>query len=146
MAYSEDDKAIALAALQSMNGNITAASKFTGIPASTIRHWRDGQGVNEAVTKNGDIKKKDLAELFEELARATVGSVTFDDITDASLTDRMKAAGIAVDKMQLLRNKPTAITDEYRELPDDELDRRIAALEAGKAPKARGRKPKRDVP
>lgn len=142
MAYSEDDKAVALAALEANRGSIKRTSKYTKVAQATLRKWRDaasgatnGEGVAVSEEKR-DLKKADLSDLLETLARNIVGSITDDDLSDAPLKDRMTAAGIAVDKMQLLRSKPTAIVDEYRDLPDAELDRRIKALEARKTPAA----------
>jgi transposase-like protein len=68
-SYSEDEKASALALLVMNGGNIKKTAEDLKMPQSTLREWRDGEHVNEAVTKKRDIKKESLAEVFENLAR-----------------------------------------------------------------------------
>lgn len=128
--YTEEDKAVALANLVVNNGNVQKTAKFMGIPETTLRKWKGGAGVNEDVAKKCDEKKEDLADLFEQVVRDALGQLPF-TLESASYAQLITGAGIATDKMQLLRNKPTVITDDLSSVTDDELDRRIAALERG---------------
>lgn len=126
--YTEAERATALAALDAHNGDVMNAAKWAKVPRKTLEYWRNGGAVNEPVAELRQIKTGELADRLEELAHMLVGAAP-DKIAAASLQMVATSIGIAVDKMQLLRNKPTTITEDVSSLPDDELDRRIAALE-----------------
>jgi len=68
-------------------------------------------------------KKDDLAIALEELAYRLV-SVAPDKVGEATLQQIMTSAGIAIDKMQLLRQQPTSIEQKQPGvtiyLPDNE--------------------------
>ncbi len=55
-------------------------------------------------------KKAELSDMFERLAIRTIEAVSADDIKDASLLQKATTAGIAVDKMRLLRGESTSIS------------------------------------
>ena len=133
--YSEDDRAVALAALDAHEGNVLKAAAFCKIPRKTLEYWRDGGAVNKPVAELRQIKKGELADRLEALAQLLVDAAP-SKIAEASLQMVATSLGIAVDKMQLLRNKPTTITDDLSNYSDTELDRRIAAIERGEAAKA----------
>lgn len=129
--YSDEDRANALAALAANGGNISRTSKEIGIPAATLRAWNTGERHPEA-TQMCEEKKEPLADAFENIARQLIGGVTKEKIAAADAQKLMTSAGIAVDKMQLLRGKPTAINDSshhFDELSDTEIDQRIGELE-----------------
>ena len=56
-----------------------------------------------------DIKdmKQEMADMFEDLARRMLDSITYEDILKLNAYQRMIAVGIATDKMRLLRNEST---------------------------------------
>jgi hypothetical protein len=51
--------------------------------------------------------KQEMADMFEDLARRMLDSITYEDILKLNAYQRMIAAGIATDKMRLLRNEST---------------------------------------
>lgn len=128
--YTEEERAVALAALDAHEGNVLKAAAFCKIPRKTLENWRDGGAVNEAVAELRHIKKGELADRLEALAHLLVDAMP-EKLAEATLKDAAVALGVSVDKMQLLRNKPTTITDDISSVTDAELDRRIAALERG---------------
>lgn len=87
-------------------------------------------------------KKVDLADEFERIAYLLLGGVTPDKIATASVQQVMTSAGIAVDKMRLLRDQATSIagkelSDEDRERELRELAERVRQRRAG-TPHANG--------
>lgn len=128
MAWSDDEKANALAALAANGGNVAATAKQLGIPRITLTHWANGDHVSNDVSKNGQVKKVLLADRLEALAIKLVDAAS-GKITDANLKDTLVSLGVAVDKMQLLRNRPTEITNDVSHLSDSELDTEIAERE-----------------
>lgn len=57
------------------------------------------------VQKQVAIQREELAGMFDHVAHRIVGSVTPEDVTKASLQQKMVSAGIAVDKAALLRGE-----------------------------------------
>ncbi len=128
--YSDNDRAAALAVLDSCNGNLSEASRKTGFPLKTIADWRDGAACAEVAEIRKE-KKIELSEMFEDIARQIVQAAP-SKISYATLKDSMVAAGVAVDKAQLLKGQPTAITqqnadpaDARRELAEYLFSRRV---------------------
>jgi transposase-like protein len=113
-AYSDDDRATTLAALDANAGNVSRTARQLSIPASTITEWRDGR-VHPEVTTSREVKKKELAEKLEEVAHALTGNLMTRAESELSILVPMKdvatSLGIVVDKMQLLKGKPTAINE-----------------------------------
>lgn len=117
--YSDHDKGSALAFLEANAGNISFTSRETKIPASTLRQWRDGKGVSESVLENRDVKKEELADLFERVARLYVGQALKTTVAaKAAGKDAIIAAATAIDKMRLLRDQPTSITANAAEIAE----------------------------
>src|SRR5262245_48805488 len=114
--YTDDERAAALAALAANNGNLLKTARDLGIPKSTLQQWAQGTTHPEAAV-NAEQKKGPMAERFDAFVHRVLGLTTDDDIRKASLKDRFTAAGIAVDKANLLRGKPTAISKDATE-PD----------------------------
>ena len=105
--HSDELKATVLAAIDAGVPIIRAAEQ-AGVPYSTAQDWSQGYGLSPAVPFLRQAKREDLSELFEREARAALGSA--DGKRDsAAYRDLMVGAGIATDKMQLLRGAPTAI-------------------------------------
>lgn len=103
--YSDNDKATALAALDANGGNVTKTARETKIPASTITEWRDGR-IHADVTDIRDEKVLELSELVEIELRAIFAEMGVKRAT-ASYANLATAAGIFVDKKQLLAGKAT---------------------------------------
>ncbi len=105
-SYTDEEKATALAMLDANDGNLSRTSRETTVPITTLKGWRDGRGTNGAVSQLRQVKKLELADLFENHIRAGM-PLAEGKIKDASYRDTMTGMGIAADKMALLRgNQP----------------------------------------
>jgi IS30 family transposase len=58
-----------------------------------------------------EVIKKELADMYEELARRMLISITDEDVQKISAYQRVIASGISVDKMRLLRDLSTENID-----------------------------------
>jgi transposase-like protein len=122
--YTDEQRAEALAALAANGGNIKLTAAQLGIPRMTLADWANG-ACCEAVTELRHQKKQDLADALEALAYKLVEAAA-GKIADAPLQACATAAGIAVDKMLLLRNQPTVIAQT--KMTDEEIDAEIRRL------------------
>jgi len=131
--YTEDEKATALTLLKANDGNVQMTALALGIPWSTVAGWRDGRGVNEAVTKVGDEKALALADKLDSLVEILTDGITPDKVGDATVSQISTAVGTFIDKARLLREQ--ASPDAERLAESDErlalLRARIAAMQAG---------------
>lgn len=111
--YSDEQKAAALAAIKANGGNLFRTAHELKIPFQTLSNWAKDtrepvQGFSKLVTE----KEESLAELCDKVARKYLNHASDDfvvAVTPGHLS--MTAAGIAVDKAQLLRGQPTSITE-----------------------------------
>ena len=138
--YTDRDKAAALAALDANAGNALKTSKELNVPRATLMEWAAGK-VSDDVPEFRQENRQELADMFEELARTSVETAMgLQGHEKTTLGMAATAAGIATDKMQLLRQLPTQIIDVSR-LTDEQLQR-IAAGESANhvlaAPSASG--------
>ena len=132
MAHSEDRKATALAVLDLNGGNVKQTATQLNLSQRTLRDWKAGDYISDEVALKRDTKKIELADLFEQVARDILGSVTAEDIKNAPFQARMTGAAIATDKMQLLREKPTNITAQYADT-ESRRERITELLDAARA-------------
>lgn len=147
MAYSEEQVSDALAVLASNGGNVArtrreldADTGWESVPAhKTLKRWRENDAApttkrEAAIGESADQKKEDLAEVYERLTRQCLGAAV-ERMEEASFKDLMRAAGIATDKMNLLRGEATSIEEQrgvFQEInealilegPDGEKDAR----------------------
>lgn len=108
--YSDEEKASALTLLAVYNGNVKRAARTLGVPRSTLAAWAKGRGTNAGVTKQCHFKKESLADKFEEVARKLLDAAADPaKLAEASLLDTVKALAICIDRMLLLRARPTQI-------------------------------------
>lgn len=137
MAYSEDQVAEALAVLATSE-TMTAAQRVLkgrwgkAPHHATLARWQDQASKNPerdgSIAEKARDKKAELADAFERLARRILGRVTDDKIDQALLHQMTTAAGTAIDKMRLLREESTAITEtrnheEHRDIIAERLAR-----------------------
>ena len=121
MAHQEQVKANALALLAANDGNVLATAKQLGLPRGTVQNWAKGRvPLNDDVIQKSEKAKRELADQFEELARASVQKGLMiarrQKDSQTSLSMAATAAGIATDKMLLLRGEgPTASEAEISE-------------------------------
>ena len=106
-------------------GNSMDASRESGIPASTIRHWThnddDFQMICQEIrTEFGERIKHQLAEIIHESAKETLDRVKNGDVIRDTKTgelvrvpikgrDLAIIGGVAFDKLRLAENQPTNI-------------------------------------
>lgn len=106
--YTAEDIAEALAALTANAGNVRATSLEIGIPAQTIRQWRDG-AVSVPSPEVVRDKRAELKSGIERLARKTLRrnlKTVSDETIPLSLRDGAVVLGICVDKLQNLEAGP----------------------------------------
>lgn len=142
--YSDRDRAAALAIYDSMEGaehRASAAAAEAGVPRQTLQRWLSARD-NAAPPDLRQETKEELADVFERVARKALAYVErfYDVATDAGpdgkyLQPSMTGAGIATDKAQLLRGKPTdrlAIEDWRRVAEEEGLDPNEVIAEANR--------------
>jgi transposase-like protein len=111
--YSDDERAACLAALASNGGDVAKTAREVGVPYHTLKHWADGKRHPEArQMANG--KKPDLADMLEDLAYRAVRT-SRRGLRHLKADRAAVVAGIAIEKMQLLRHQPTANVDARHE-------------------------------
>jgi len=108
-AYTPEQRALALAALDANAGCVAATAAQQEMPRTTLEEWSKGRGVTSEVTELRDVARHSLADGFEDALHRILAAVTPEDIIKASLRDKMISAGIATDKLQLLRGDPTQV-------------------------------------
>lgn len=134
--YTDDDVAVALAFLKASGypeakGAMAKTSRHTGVPRNTLRRWVRGEmhpvGIEVVARKTVDLAvaiENELAEIFGEMDNARA---------DASYKDLAVAAGIFIEKKQLIEGKPTervaTIQEELAKTPEDERAAIIAEAE-----------------
>lgn len=101
-SYSEDDKASALALLDSNGGNVFRTAKQLGIPRTTLQEWRDGCGVNAEVTTSRQVKKGELSARYESAIHDALDALTPAKLKKAGVKDIATTIGIFTDKMLVL--------------------------------------------
>ena len=107
--YSDTQRGEVLAILDSNGGNQNLTAKQTNVPRSTIQQWQSGL-VSDEVPKIRQEKKAELSDLFENVARTYLeNSVDPLTVMKTGGQQSVTAAGIAIDKMLLLRGQPTSI-------------------------------------
>lgn len=130
------------AALQRVRHQLPADTTPPAI--RTLRYWFRLEHA-PAPAKVIQEKKDGLAELFEQAAAKYVSHALQDEtVKKASGKDAMTAAGIAVDKMRLLRDLPTEIVgvlpvvmEAYRALVDINEDPAVVFAKMAEAAKKR---------
>jgi transposase-like protein len=100
--YSDEDRAIALAALAANGDNLRRTARQLGVPRTSLLAWRNGDRHPEAA-ESVTPKKEALAEALEDVARKLLDGISEVMIARADLLDVMKVAAIAIDKMLVLQ-------------------------------------------
>lgn len=130
--YSDNDKALALATLDSNEGDTRKTAKVLKIPESTLRDWAENRGICPEVTEIREVKKQELAEKLEEVAHALTDNILLRAQSDFSvlvpLKDFAVTLGIAIDKMQILKGEPTSINRDVTSHSNEERADRILSL------------------
>ena len=113
--YSDDEKAVILSAVDANGGNVKGTCDILGLPHETVTYWANGN-VHPDVAKLRNDKKLPIADRLEQIAHDLLDQVP-DKYGDANLQQAMTSVAIAIDKMRLLREQPTTISQKAE--PDD---------------------------
>lgn len=111
--YSDQEKAHALETLNLCGGNVMQTERLTGIPEGTIREWRKGDGVSGAVFADFAAKRQSQATAVVRSLNARLAEALCDEgkIESARYGELVTAYGVTFDKLRLMDEKPTAITE-----------------------------------
>lgn len=130
--YSEEFRAGAIAWLEGQNYPedkfaLQRVADGLGIPSRTLRRWYDTRFDKPLPPELVQQKKVELSEAVEsELQHIFAAMNTVR--AEASYKDLATAAGILVDKKQLLSGKPTAINEDRVSDARDRLAQRLDRL------------------
>lgn len=108
--YTDVEKAEALSTLDLYRGNVVLAARAAGVPRTTLAEWAHNRHISKDVPGIRQVKKGVLSERFNDLAELLLDHV-HEKLEDATLQQIVTAAGIAVDKSQLLSGNPTSISE-----------------------------------
>lgn len=109
-AYTDEQKAEALAVLKANAGNITRTAQHTGIPRKTLAEWSKGNHVSAQAEEMIEEKVDELADKLEKIAHMITDSMP-EKIERAGLRDASVSLGVVIDKRNLLIGKPTSISE-----------------------------------
>ena len=100
--YSDQEKAEALAHLDSVGGNLTLAANQLGIPRGTLRSWSESeQHVDVADLRHK--KRNQLREMLMEWALKMLNLALEEDrLQGASFRELVTGIGVAIDKISVL--------------------------------------------
>ncbi len=99
--FSDEEKACILAVLAANNGNASKTARQSGVLRQTINRWKNGVGVNDAVTKMLHVKKAELCDLHAWIAVKALSLLLY-RLEDCAAYELVVIAGISTDKMLLL--------------------------------------------
>lgn len=112
--YSAEFRATVLAHLQANNGNLRRTGLQFGISPKLVRYWRDHaeNAMTYELSQASELlpmARKELADRLEDFVHDALSS-TAEKIETANLQQLFVAIGISLDKMQLLKGRPTSIS------------------------------------
>lgn len=138
MAYTDDDRAAALATLEANRGNLNETSRATGISPRTLNRWASENAAHKtAVEKRLPHARASLSERLSDVAHQLLDVIP-DKLTDANLREIAVTLGIAIDKAQLLTGNPTSREEVLSGLSDAERAERVnELLDAARARRTR---------
>src|SRR5688500_10613116 len=105
--YSDEDRYVALAAVDLNGGNVYRTAKALDMRAKTLDDWEKGRQKrmeerSGEFAKNRKEKRGDLAAKLEDVAHTIVESMP-SKVAKATLSQSAVALGIAIDKVRILR-------------------------------------------
>lgn len=132
--YSDKQIAEALALLKGCGGNLSRASNEAGVPRKTLERWAKGESsrvsdpeVAEGMAELRQQSATTIADRLEDLI-GKILDVAPGKLPDASFGQSMAGLGIATDKMQLLRDKPTSITGSDSQVAEKAIELYLKAF------------------
>jgi len=131
--YTNEEKGLALVALDANAGNVARTARQIKIPRVTLLDWSQNRSVSGEVSDIRHLKKKEFSDKLEELAHQLI-DVLPAKLAAANLKQLSISLGIIIDKMLLLRNQLTSINKDTAPLTDEERAARVLEiLERGRA-------------
>jgi transposase-like protein len=119
--YSDEDKAAVLAHYEAAKSLRKTAAAF-GIAVSVVHLWSKNQDAPSAPSPESvQEKKEDLADVFERLAYQATKHCA-DTMELAKPGEAALIAAQSVDKMRLLRDQSTSITEKVQPRSVEERD------------------------
>lgn len=114
--YTDEEKAVGLAALTAHGGDVSKAARACGVPRGTLQGWM--RESSETVQRIQQDKKAELADLIGHIAERASGLVgvalgAIEAAEDegktalAHIADLNRVMGTSIDKRALLRGEPT---------------------------------------
>lgn len=100
--YTEEQRATALCFYDACGRNLREAARKADVPHTTLDRWVKGGATNAAVSAKRDALKGELADIFEQVARESLG-LARQKADAASYAQLMMGAAIGIDKALLLR-------------------------------------------
>lgn len=101
--YTDEEKALALVALDFNGGNLHRTARELSIPRKTLAEWARGCNQCLDVAKMRQLRGGDLADRLEQTIREALDSITPEKMRAARLVDLSRALGVFVDKLLQLR-------------------------------------------
>ena len=108
--YTNNERANAVAAVAVGGGSVHGTAKKLGIPETSLRQWHKGQRCRQVLPLS-EQKRLELADRFEEVIHQAV-EVVVEKLSEASAAQAAVIAGIACDKMLLLRREGAVAASE----------------------------------
>lgn len=105
--YPEELKAAVISAIQANGGNVLATARLFNVPRDTVNYWWNN---SERFAEIQQTSALSLADKLESIAHSNVDSLATHDLAIVPYSDKARALGVIIDKMQLLRGEPTSIT------------------------------------
>ena len=107
--YTDEDRYIALAAVDLNGGNVYRTAVALNIPAKTLDDWvkariKRMETRAEEFAKGRNEKRGDLAAKLEDVAHTIVEAMP-SKVAKATLSQSAVAVGIAIDKVRVLRSQ-----------------------------------------
>jgi hypothetical protein len=122
--YSDEEKSAALAQLQSSRRTIRSAAREMGIPRGTLQDWASGKKLGPTVAQQFGAVRDTMSARLEDIAYQIIDAIPA-KIEEASLRDLGATLAVVIDRMRLLREEPTAITESInrKEMLERLIDR-----------------------
>lgn len=105
--YPAELKASIIAAIENNGYNVAATAKLFCLPEDTVRYWWHN---SERFREVQGTSVLGLADKLEVIAHTNADSLAAHDLSLVPYSDKARALGVIIDKMQLLRGEPTSIT------------------------------------
>lgn len=111
--YTDGEKAAALETVNLCGGNVTEAARMTGIERETLREWAKGVNVSDQIYADYAAKKAGRTTAVVRALNARLAEALFneDKIEAARYGELVTAFGVTFDKLRLIDEKPTSITE-----------------------------------